>query len=372
MARIELRDTTIRIKDGLSGTGLINETTPGATDTDVDIDALSLNRTNSVKVPVGAKYTVSTAGNVTEYTVTARALSLGVNAVNDVDGNLGTAGLVTITFAVNASPLVPGATPVAVVVSADWNEATASMQTKVDTAFGAAIATYVAGDVTVAGAATLDAGAVTYTFDGTSLASTTQPAPVITDGAGFMGTTPVSSVVTAGEFVDQVTNVTFTPAWGTPTPADNDTITWQPIEVEVRIGDGNLTYTENKEYEYELDRGTLDSVKNGDDQPMDITIDFVYDFVSTGTGEAITPVDALKGVRGAAEFTSASTDPCEPYAVDIEIEHNPAQCAGVVALELSLFPDFRYDSLEFDLSEATISTTGRCNAIEPTITRVDP
>jgi hypothetical protein len=372
MARIELRDSTIRIKDGLSGTGIVNEATPGATDTAVGVDGLATNRPNATKVPVGARFTVDTAGNVTKYTVTARTLSLGVDAVTDVDGSSATAGAVILTFAVNPNPLIPSATPVAVVVTVDWNEAFAAIQTLLDSAFGAAIATYVAGDITVAGAATLDAGAITFTYDGTSLASSTQPAPVVTDGVGFLGTTPISSVVTPGEFVDQVTDITFSPAWGTPTPVDDAAITWLPIEVEVKIGDGNLTYTENIEYEYELDRGILDTVKKGDDQPMDVNIDFVYEFVTTGTGESITPVDALKGIRGAAEFTSSSADPCEPYSVDLEVDHDPGQCSGLIDTELTLFPDFRYDSLEFDIDEATIAATGRCNAEEPTITRVTP
>jgi hypothetical protein len=34
-----------------------------------------------------------------------------------------------------------------------------------------------------------------------------------------------------------------------------------------------------------------------------------------------------------------------------------------------VFPDFRYESLEFNLQDATISVGGRCNATEPTVTR---
>jgi hypothetical protein len=39
-------------------------------------------------------------------------------------------------------------------------------------------------------------------------------------------------------------------------------------------------------------------------------------------------------------------------------------------MEISIFPDFRADSKEFDLGEATVSVSGRCNAIEPTVSRV--
>lgn len=362
MARIELRDTTIRIKDGLSGSANISEATPGSADTDVDIDQVSLNTSNTRKVPVGARFNVSTGGNTTKYTVTGRVLSVGVDEVQTMTATGATAGTFTLTFTLYGESAV---TTAAIAFDAD----TATIQSAVDTALGAAIATYAAGDITVAvaGASTCDLADTTFTFDGSSVENTNHPLTT-SDGSGLTpAVDPTIAETTPGEFVDQVTNVTFSPAWGTPTPAQNDTITFLPVEVEVKIGDGNLTYTENKEYEYELDRGVLDTVREGDEQPMDVTIDFVYEFVTTGTGEAITPVDALKGQGGAAEFISASADPCEPFCVDIEVEHEP-DC-GATEKEITLFPDFRHDSLEFDLSEATISATGRCNATEPTITR---
>jgi hypothetical protein len=102
---------------------------------------------------------------------------------------------------------------------------------------------------------------------------------------------------------------------------------------------------------------------------MEVTLDMVYEFVTTGTGETITPVDALKRRGGAEEWVSSSSDACEPYAVDLEVLHEPSCGGGSTDVEITLFPDFRWDSLEFDLREATISATGRCNAVEPTVTR---
>jgi len=245
MARIELRDATIRIKDGLSGVGAINEptTAPVATDTDFDIDGIVLNTIDPDLVPVGARFTLTGETTPVPHTVTVR-------------------------------------TP-----------------------------------------------------------ATTSP----------------------------TTNIEFSPALGAGTYLDDDVVTFINQQIEVKVGDGNLTYTENKEYEYELDRGNLDSVREGNEQPMDVTLDFVYEFVTTGTGEEVTPVDALKGKGGAAEWVSSSADLCEPYAVDLEVEHNPP--CGTAETETTVFPDFRHDSLEFDLGDASISATGRCNATEPTITR---
>lgn len=360
MARIELRDTTITVKDGLSGAAVINEATPGAGDTDVDIGKVVLNSAVTWKVPIGARFKVSTAGNTTKYTVTARTGSAGVDEVQTLSGSGATAGTFTISISTYGEAVAP------TVLAIPFDDDPAGIQILVDTAM-AAVGTYVAGDIAVTGATTADLGDTVFTFSGTSVENKDHPMMVV-DGTGLTGGgTEIFAETTPGEFVDQTTNIVFTPAWGTPTPVVSDTLAFQANEVEVKIGDGNLTYTENKEYEYELDRGVLDTVKQGDDQPMDVSIDFVYEFVTTGTGEAITVVDALKGIGGASEFVSSSTDLCEPYAVDIEIDNNPV--CGATQKEITTFPDYRWDSLEFDLSEATIGTTGRCNVTEPVITR---
>ncbi|MHC4704976.1 MAG: hypothetical protein ACYTFQ_30875, partial [Planctomycetota bacterium] len=73
MARIELKNTVIKLKDGLSGTGAINEptTAPVATDTQFDIDTLVLNTTVTDQVPIGARFTVAgETASTTVHTVT--------------------------------------------------------------------------------------------------------------------------------------------------------------------------------------------------------------------------------------------------------------------------------------------------------------
>jgi hypothetical protein len=75
MARIELKNAPLYIRDGLSGTGQINEptTAPVTTDTQFDIDTVVLNTTDVDLVPVGARFTVAGETDTTqEHTVTAR------------------------------------------------------------------------------------------------------------------------------------------------------------------------------------------------------------------------------------------------------------------------------------------------------------
>lgn len=217
------------------------------------------------------------------------------------------------------------------------------------------------------------AGDATLTIDTVSLNTTvTTKVPV---GARFRvaGETDTDQVhtVTARTPTDSgpTTAITFSPVLGPGTYSNDAAIEFLPQKIEIKIGDGNITYTENDEYEYELDRDRLDTVRKGADQPMQVNIDFVYEAITTGTSESIAPMDAIKRRGSASEWVSSSDDLCEPYAVDIEVVHTP-EC-GTKQNEVTIFPDFRSESREVDYGEATISVQGRCNATEPIVLRGD-
>ena len=249
MARIELKNTIVRMKDGLSGTGAIDQlgTPPIATDATFDIDTIVLNAggLGTDVVPVGARFTVDGETDATQvHAVTERTPSDGLSAT---------------------------------------------------------------------------------------------------------------------------TNVVFSPALGAGTYVDGGVITFAPNQLDIKIGDGNITYTESNEYEYDLDRDLLDTVREGAQVPIDVSIDFVYEFITTGTSEEISVMDALKKKGGAAEWRSSSADPCEPYAIDIEVVYTPLCTTSEI--ETTTFPEYRSESREVDFSEATVTTSGRCNVVEPIITR---
>ena len=98
-----------------------------------------------------------------------------------------------------------------------------------------------------------------------------------------------------------------------------------------------------------------------------MSIDFVYEFITTGTSESISVMDALKKIGGAIEWRSSSADPCEPYSIDIEVVYTPLCTTSEI--ETTTFPEFRSESREVDFSEATVSVSGRCNVTAPIITR---
>jgi len=141
-------------------------------------------------------------------------------------------------------------------------------------------------------------------------------------------------------------------------------------ELTITIGEGNLTYTEARNIEYTLDRGILDEVREGDQIPVDVSMDFVWEYLrgSSASGAPPTVEEALKRIGNAANWVSTDADACRPYAVDIEVTYAPipASCGDQEVITL---PDFRYESLDHDLRAGTVSVSGKCNVTQATVVR---
>ena len=134
-------------------------------------------------------------------------------------------------------------------------------------------------------------------------------------------------------------------------------------ELTIKIGEGNLSWTETHNRTYVKDRGNLDTVKNGDEEPLDVKLTATWEYYkSTGSGD-ISPDDAMLQRGGAAAWQSSDADLCAPYAVDIECVITPPCTGQTMTYTL---PDFRVESVEFDLKAGTINLNGKCNIVAPT------
>jgi hypothetical protein len=138
-------------------------------------------------------------------------------------------------------------------------------------------------------------------------------------------------------------------------------------ELEVKIGEGSLEYTEHKAREYFNDRGQIADVRDADEQPMEVNAQFTWEFLRSNGEEAITVEEALKKVGAASEWTTSGDDPCEPYCVDIQVEYDP-DCSPTLG-EIYYFSEFRYESLGHNFKDATVSFNGKCKTTEATVTR---
>ena len=142
-------------------------------------------------------------------------------------------------------------------------------------------------------------------------------------------------------------------------------------EIDITVGEGNLTYVERKNMNYVLDRGVLDDVVEGDEVPIDVSFEFTWEYISgqtSGSGATPTIEDALKQLNLASTWVSTDADACRPYSVDLRVVHtpSPANCGDIETTTLS---DFRHEELNHDLRAGTVSCTGKCNVTEATVAR---
>jgi len=188
-----------------------------------------------------------------------------------------------------------------------------------------------------------------------------------TNLTGGVATTVNVTETTPGQSGTETTQITVTPSLVVATTVSGS-VTFGGRKLEIKVGEGNLNYDETKTREYLLNRGLLDTVRNADETPMDISFDFVWEFITAVTGSAIpTLEDVLKQRGEAADWVTTSSDACEPYCVDIEINYDPG-CGGNNT-ELILLEQFRYETLPHNLGDAQVSCTGKCNVTEATVTR---
>ena len=142
------------------------------------------------------------------------------------------------------------------------------------------------------------------------------------------------------------------------------------LSLTVKIGEGNLVYTLRRNIEYILDRGVIDAVREGDQVPVDVRLDAVWEYIKGSSGSGTpTIADALRQTGEASAWVSTDADACNPYAVDIILANLPvpADCGDRETITLA---DFRWEEQPFDLRAGTISITGKCNITAPTVVRV--
>ena len=190
------------------------------------------------------------------------------------------------------------------------------------------------------------------------------------DGTNLTGgsTTGVSViVVTAGASATSTASIVITPALVVATAAAGS-VTFGGRRLEVKVGDGTFNHNETQEREYILNRGNLDTVRDGDDTPMEVSFEFTWEFITAASGSAVpTLEDALKQKGEASTWVTTSDDLCEPYCIDLEIHYDP-NCGGDNS-EKIVCNYFRYESLDHSLNDSQISCSGKCNVTEATVTR---
>ena len=193
---------------------------------------------------------------------------------------------------------------------------------------------------------------------------------VITFSQGVTGT--VYSVTGHSETLGATTSISFTPALKESVD-NNEVVSFGGRMLKMKVGDGTMSYDEKRTVEYKKDRGILDTVRLGDQDPMEVKFDLRWEFLRSDATDPVTssipsPEEILKGVGAAAAWLSTSPDPCEPYCVNIYVVYSPL-CPGVKK-ETYLLQMFRYETLNHEFKQGMIASSGKCNVQTAVVTRL--
>jgi hypothetical protein len=141
-----------------------------------------------------------------------------------------------------------------------------------------------------------------------------------------------------------------------------------PRTLTIKVGEGSISWTEKSPREFIKDRGRLSTVRNGDEEPVDVRLDVQWEFIKATTGSGTpTPVEVVRNTGEAATWVTTDTDTCAPYCVDIEI-FNDVPCAGTLD-EYVLLEEFRVESVDYDLKGNRFSFSGRLNKTKANVVR---
>lgn len=143
--------------------------------------------------------------------------------------------------------------------------------------------------------------------------------------------------------------------------------TGTPKTLEIKIDEGNLTYTVKRNLEAKKNRGILDYIKEGDQENMDVSLECRFAGIKSDTGEYVLPYEFLTKTGAASSYVSTGGANCEAYCIDIVV-HVVRDC-GTLLNEIITFPKFTYSSIGGDFKAGTLSVQGICNATAPTSIR---
>lgn len=190
----------------------------------------------------------------------------------------------------------------------------------------------------------------------------------------FSGDPTIYRVVSTIETSGDTTTVVITPGL-VEALVDNQAFTAGQRYLKIKVGDGNITWSETKNREYKLDRGKISEVRDGDEAPMDVTFQLQYTELTASdpNNDPPTPEDVLKRRGAAADWESSDNfddeASCRPYSINIEVYHTPP-CTDKKIEKVTL-PYFRYEKLDHDPKGGMISASGKCNATEALVERIE-
>jgi hypothetical protein len=136
--------------------------------------------------------------------------------------------------------------------------------------------------------------------------------------------------------------------------------------VEVRVGEGNLTYSEKRTVDLDKNRGRLSRTKEGEEEPVEVSFAFLWEYLKGKTADPPTLEECLKGeadgwVSAATNPSSGGLDEKAPFTVHIQVVREDGDCGET---EQYAFAEFTYTEITHDMKNGTIDCRGICNRVQ--------
>lgn len=136
----------------------------------------------------------------------------------------------------------------------------------------------------------------------------------------------------------------------------------------VKVEEGEISWTETVNREYSTDRGLLDKVRDGDQAPVEVSLNARWEFIKASTGSGTpTPFDVLENAGEASAWVSTSNDQCQPFSIDIEIFYEPG--CSPTENEIYVLEEFRWEEEGFQFKDGVVAITGKLNRTQVEVYR---
>jgi hypothetical protein len=137
--------------------------------------------------------------------------------------------------------------------------------------------------------------------------------------------------------------------------------------IEIKMDEGNIKWTETRNIIVKRDRGEIDYLHEGDEEPCKVTLEGRFASITSSSGDDVTPLEFLTKT-GAASAYKSTADACAADAIDIIVEVEQP-CGTIVEDEIITFSEFTYQTLGGDFKAGQLSIDGICNSVRPTSVR---
>lgn len=143
--------------------------------------------------------------------------------------------------------------------------------------------------------------------------------------------------------------------------------TGTPNTLELKIDEGNLTWSEKRNITAKKDRGVLDYMKENEQEACEVNLECRFSSLKASSGDPVTPYEFLK-LSGAASGYKSTGPLCSASALDLIVKVNHV-CGTTIEDEIITFADFTYTDIGGDFKAGTLSVKGMCLIIGPTSVR---